>query len=130
MKVLVCGGTHFGVPPRADNDSDAAARLRAAANYETDVLETVMAELWDGGKGMRTLIHTGRTGAEIIAGRWADRHSVYEERFELGWGRMNIPALIEAERPDIVIAFPGGRDVDAVIDAARRFDVPVRKVAV
>jgi hypothetical protein len=108
MRVLVCGGRHFddwmllkdtldGLEPRAG-----------------------------------VVIHGAAPGADVLAGRWAALRRVPVEAFAADWGRLgpaagpvrNARMLVEG-RPDIVVAFPGGRGTANMVEQARAASVPV-----
>jgi hypothetical protein len=135
VKVLVCGGRYYARVPRFC-EGEEYARLGARARHEKDILETVMAELWDGGKGMRHLVHGGALGADMAAGHWAERHGVFQEVYEADWdgygraaGPMRNRLMLDDSRPDLVVAFPGGRGTANMVSIARMKNYPVREIA-
>lgn len=62
------------------------------------------------------LIHGGATGADAIASQWAIQHRVRQLPFPADWkkhgksaGPIRNQAMIDEGKPDMVIAFPGGK---------------------
>lgn len=114
-RVLVCGG-------RAYND---AARINA-------VLDKLHAEA-----GIDLLIEGGANGADRLAQEWAMRHhDVASETYPADWenqGSFAGPArnkrMLEEGRPDLVIAFPGGKGTADMVRKARRTGVEVVEIA-
>ena len=95
-----------------------------------------------------TIIHGAAKGADSLAGRWAKSTGIRVQEFPARWNhhdprcgprcrqaqycrragfRRNEQMLTEGQ-PDIVIAFPGGRGTQGMIDLARNANVPVRTV--
>lgn len=85
--------------------------------------------------GVTLLIHGGASGADTEAGRWADFHGVPCMVFPAPWahhGRAAGPIrngwMLEYGRPDLVVAFPGGRGTANMVKQARDRGVEVREV--
>lgn len=114
MKVLVCGGRDF-------ND---AARVHF-------VLDHYHAEA----TGFTLVIHGAARGADSLAGQWAILRDVAQRAFPADWNRhgrsaghkRNAQMLVEG-KPDLVIAFPGGRGTADMIRQARAAGVWVVEV--
>lgn len=110
LRVLVCGGRDF---------EDAL-----------DV-ERILRPIW---KQITCLIHGGATGADALAGLWAERNGVPVLVFKADWDRGRVGGPIRNQRmldegkPDYVIAFPGGKGTKDMILKARRAGVPVMVV--
>lgn len=95
MKVLVCGGRDF-------NDG---ARLR-------EVLTSFHENLGP----ITCLVHGAAAGADSLAGTWAEHKGVPVKAYPADWKRHGRGAgpirnqqMLDAEKPDLVLAFPGGR---------------------
>lgn len=94
MRVLVCGGRRF---------SDYYWLNEVLSDYHVR-------------RGISVVIHGGASGADRLAGRWAQAAGVEVITFSAKWwkyGRAagpirNRQMLVEG-KPDVVIAFPGGR---------------------
>ncbi len=85
--------------------------------------------------GMTVLIHSDAKGAESIAGGWAGLHGIEAVLFRAEsttYGKTAVPILntkmLEEGRPNLVIAFPGGWDVDDLIHKAREAGVKVYEI--
>lgn len=110
MKVLVCGGRDFG---------DAGVVFRKLGEV-----------------GATMVMHGAcATGADVYADRWALEHGVYCVRFPADWERHGRSAgprrnqrMLEEGRPDLVLAFEGGRGTADMVNRAKRAGVPVIEV--
>lgn len=115
MRVLVCGG----------RDYDDSRRVYA-------VLDKLHAEA-----GILRLIEGGAQGADRLARDWANNiGGVRVETFEADWehhgkfaGPMRNSRMLAEGRPDVVVAFPGGRGTADMVRKARREGVKVVEIA-
>lgn len=105
MRVLVCGGRDY-----ADH-----ARVH-------EVLDKLHREA-----GIDVIIEGGARGADRWAYQWADSSGVDTATFEADWenqgsfaGPMRNKRMLEEGRPDLVIAFPGGRGTADMVRKARK----------
>lgn len=112
-RVLVCGGRDY---------SDKARVYTVLAAYHGGAHE----------QRITTLIEGGAYGADALAKAWAFYASVPVETYEADWenqGSFAGPArnkrMLEEGRPDLVIAFPGGRGTADMVRKARRAGVEV-----
>lgn len=110
MRVLVCGGRDF---------SDRVFLNR--------VLLVVDAKC-----PITTVIEGGAAGADRMARAWAERHGVEVVTFPADWelyGRRAGPVrnlkMLREGRPDLVVAFPGGRGTAHMVRSAREAGVRV-----
>lgn len=113
MRVLVCGG-------RAYTDI-----VRVFS-----VLDKLHREA-----GVDCIIEGGAKGADRLAKEWAGQASVLVETFEADWenqgsfaGPSRNKRMLEEGRPDLVIAFPGGRGTADMVRKARRAGVEVVEI--
>jgi YspA, cpYpsA-related SLOG family len=115
MRVLVCGG-------RANTDRDElyAELDRLHAEY---VFMTIIA----GGAG----------GVDALALEWAQARGIATQAFRAEWktfgrtgraGSLRNARILAESRPDIVIAFPGGRDTANMVKQAKAAGVWVLTV--
>jgi hypothetical protein len=111
MRILVCGGRDF------NND----ALLNETLNqHKCDDL---------------TIIEGGAKGADLGALHWARHNAVPVETYRADWDKYgkragyirNVQMLNEG-KPDLVIAFPGGKGTQMMIMLAKSAGVPVVEV--
>lgn len=114
MRVIVCGG----------RDYRDGARVSA-------VLHKLNQE-----RGIDLIIEGGAKGADYLAHVWACMAGVPTERFEADWenqGSFAGPArnkrMLDEAKPDLVIAFPGGRGTADMVRKARRAGVEVVEIS-
>lgn len=115
-RVLVCGGRDF------------VDYARAHA-----VLDHYHAE----SGGFSCLIQGAARGADTLAAEWADARGIRVLPFPADWdghgrsaGHIRNAQMLREGKPDVVIAFPGGRGTDNMIDQATRAGVPVLRIPV
>lgn len=108
MKILVCGGRDF-------------------SRY--DLLSSVLNEYH-----ITHILHGGASGADTLAGIYARNRNIVEEVYPALWGMYGKKAgyirnnEMAEQKPDLVIAFPGGKGTDMMIGIARNKHIQVRKV--
>lgn len=111
MRVLVCGGRTF------DN-----WRIVRGTLNKLDPAPTV-------------IIQGGAPGADSLAAKYADVHGIPLVTYPALWkqGRKAGPIrnafMLQDSRPDIVVAFPGGRGTDNMIKLAETANVFVLKIS-
>lgn len=117
MRVLICGGRGF---------SDRPAMLRFFAE---------LVALADGRDVTPVIIHGGAQGADRLADRIATALQFPVQRFPAEWDRHGPAAgpirnrqMLEQGKPDMVVAFPGGKGTAHMVSAAEDAGVPVQKV--
>lgn len=110
MRVLVCGGRDFANPEKL------SATLSALHVQEPFSL----------------LIHGGARGADRMANQWAVNANVPRAVFYANWsehgkaaGPMRNQMMLDQGKPDIVIAFPGGRGTADMVRRAKAAGVKV-----
>jgi hypothetical protein len=110
MRVLVCGGREFG-------------------NWECvrDALDSLDVE---------TVIEGGARGADTHAWQWAALRGVRSETFQANWTAYGLHAgpkrnaqMLTEGKPDLVLAFPGGKGTANMIELARKAGVEVKEIA-
>jgi hypothetical protein len=111
MRILVCGGRDY-------NDQ----KKFNAVMKEYDRVIT-------------TLISGRAKGADSLAEDWAARHMVNAEIYPADWRRYGRSAgyqrnlrMRDEGKPDLVIAFPGGRGTAMMIKLAEEKGIKVRRV--
>lgn len=78
------------------------------------------------------VLQGGASGADKAARAWARKHGVHCETWAADWKRKGKAAgpirnqdMLDYGRPDLVLAFPGGRGTADIVRRARRAGVPV-----
>jgi hypothetical protein len=114
MRVLVCGGRTF---------SDA------------DLLFGVLDGLKERFPDL-SIIHGAARGADQMTGRWAHENGVSCVAFPANWdaygrsaGHVRNGEMLSRGKPDLVVAFPGGRGTANMIEQATAAGVKVVNVA-
>lgn len=118
MRVLVCGGRDFS---------------------DYDLVERTLAPMWKPHETV--LIHGDAPGADRLAESWLRRqfpvldHEI--ERYPADWsshgraaGPIRNQQMIDIGKPDLVIAFPGGRGTADMVRRARATGIDVREIQV
>lgn len=146
MRILVCGGRHFGHVVRTafdpkDEPPETQERLKEY-NFVQDVLNDIVmrtSSLYDPHNNWLptdiVIIHGGATGADNAAGNFACMNFCIEEVFPANWQKYNKAAgfvrnkkmLVEG-KPDLVVAFPGGKGTANMVKLARAAGVKVMEI--
>ena len=111
MRILVCGGRDF--------------------NDYTLLSETLNPHIHTG----LVIIHGGARGADSLAEHWARDNADFIESYPADWNKYGKRAgyirntkMLNEGKPDLVIAFPGGKGTQMMINLAEAAKVPVIKV--
>jgi hypothetical protein len=109
-RVLVCGGRDF---------SDAA------------MLESELNEIHEY-RNITQVIHGAASGADKLAGMWAKGRGIPSIACPAAWdvygkaaGPMRNQYMLDVHKPDLVVAFPGGRGTADMISRATKAHVSV-----
>ena len=112
MRVLICGGRQFA-------DADLLRKTMDDLSAATPICEVIV---------------RGATGADTLAEHWAKDRRVPYRIFLANWiayGRgasaIRNQEMLEYGKPDLVVAFPGGRDTAEIVKRARAVGIPVRE---
>lgn len=119
MRVLICGGRDW-------NDYEFLRRYLDNFFYKRELIHADC-----------TIIEGDARGADRQAGQWVQKHSynMKLEKYPANWslgkvaGYLRNKQMLEEGKPDIVIAFPGGRGTSMMIDLAKKAGVPVEIVS-
>lgn len=82
------------------------------------------------------ILEGGATEADRLAREWAYHHGVSVETFEADWrkhgkaaGPIRNRRMLDKGKPDMVVAFPGGRGTANMVDQAMKSGVVVEHAA-
>lgn len=113
MRILVCGGRDYFDRDTVYKDLDSMNDDKATP--------------------ITLLIHGGARGADYLAHRWALDRGIQTAVFEANWdiygkqaGYLRNVAMADLQ-PDFVLAFPGGRGTQMMIEIARKQGIEVIK---
>jgi len=113
MRVLVCGGRDF-------NDW-----VKACGVFDSE----------DEHLGIDVVIHGAARGADSLADRWARERGKPTLPFPADWhlngraaGPIRNQRMLDEGKPNIVIAFPGGRGTADMVRRARAAGIPVEEI--
>lgn len=107
-RVLVCGGREYSDRPRL-----------------FEVLHIVHRKF-----GISCIIQGGARGADRLAKVWADINHIEQIEFPADWkkhgraaGPLRNGKMLETGKPDVVIAFPGGRGTQDMLMQSRKYQL-------
>jgi hypothetical protein len=111
MRILVCGGRKFD-------------DYKLLSEHLNQFISTGL-----------TIIHGAAKGADSLAGSWAKDNADNTEIYPADWNKYgkragyirNVQMLNEG-KPDLVVAFPGGKGTEMMINIAEAAGVPVVRV--
>lgn len=123
MRVLVCGGRNF-------DRSDALNWLNAFGVQDaSEALGRYRAKL-------SAVIHGGASGADMAGAEWGKSERVPVIEYKANWrkygklaGPIRNQRMATEGKPDVVIAFPGGRGTASMVAIAEANDIPVVRVS-
>ncbi|GBU19378.1 MULTISPECIES: SLOG family protein [Methylobacterium] len=137
MRVLVCGGRDYGVVPRDLIRAPWGHYARQRAEDQIARLNRTLSER----ERPSVVIHGAAAGADEFARRWAKHNGVSDEPYPANWypngraggldkaaGPNRNARMIAEGKPDLVIAFPGGKGTADMIRKARAAGIPVEIV--
>ena len=82
----------------------------------------------------RKVLHGGASGADRLADYWGEKHALEIETRPANWkkhgraaGPIRNQEMIE-RKPDLVVAFPGGRGTADMVERARNAGVDVAEI--
>lgn len=112
MRILVCGGRDF---------KDRNLVYQALIDY---MLEENI-----------TIIHGAASGADSLANTWAKAFNHKIESYPANWNKYGKRAgyirntqMLNEGKPDLVVAFPGGKGTQMMINLAEAAGVPVVRI--
>ena len=115
LRVLVCGGRRY--------------RDNAAVWGKLNLLHA--------DKGIAAIIQGGAAGADMLAEKWAVANDIPCMTFRADWdahgpaaGPIRNQAMLVRGKPDLVVAFPGGKGTADMVWQATNAGVPVEALNV
>lgn len=110
MRVLVCGGREF-----SDTEKAYKALNKLRLKY-----------------GFGVVIEGDARGADKIAGYWARRNGMENLKYPADWNKYGNKAgiirnqkMLDEGKPDLIIAFPGGKGTADMKDRAKAAGLPI-----
>jgi predicted Rossmann-fold nucleotide-binding protein len=121
-RVLICGGRDL-------HSADVVNYLNRFARC--DITDRLGHRAWP----VTAVMHGGAKGADEGAGQWAESEGIKPIVFRANWrkhgkaaGPMRNAVMLNQGKPDVVIAFPGGRGTKNMTELAWSACVPVIEV--
>lgn len=113
FRVLVCGGRDY-------TDMKNVYKILNRVNDE---------------KSIKLLIQGGARGADYLAAKWARGMKINTLTFNADWKRFGAAAgpirnqrMLTVGRPDLIVAFPGGRGTADMVNRAKKAGVTLMMV--
>jgi hypothetical protein len=134
MRILVCGGRNYGNinPHRTDERLREYHYIQACLN---DLIIEHSTFYVPNDNWLPTdivIIEGGATGADQAAATFAHVNYCQHEQYPADWkkygrgaGYIRNKQMLEEGKPDLVVAFPGGRGTDLMVELATRAGVKV-----
>jgi len=126
MRILVCGGRNY---------NDRTALFTALDQIAEEYGAKMEPDKYGNWLPTFTVIHGAARGADSLAHDYAVSSWCPQERFPADWqkhgraaGPIRNQQMIDIGRPDLVVAFPGGRGTADMVRRAREAGVPVREI--
>jgi YspA, cpYpsA-related SLOG family len=133
MKVLVCGGGSYGRVTATAVQKDYRAEIERASR-ERETLARVLDKL-HASIGITHVVCGRDGGAERLVKQWAERLKLNLAAYSADWSKPgNVGAfernkkMLDAESPELVVAFPGGEVTTDLVAKARERGIKVLKV--
>lgn len=122
MRILVCGGRDF-----SNRDLVFKTLYEIAPKFPPDEYGNTLPDC--------TIIHGGAKGADQLADEWAVVNWTKLEVFKADWkkhgkaaGAIRNRQMLEEGKPDIVVAFPGGKGTANMVKIAKQAGIKVLEV--
>lgn len=111
---LICGGRDFADQAMFDGAMGDLIRLKGCPDR---------------------IVHGAAKGADSMAAAWSERMAIECFPIPADWkafgkaaGVMRNQAMIDYHRPELVVAFPGGKGTDDMVARARRHGIDVAEI--
>jgi predicted Rossmann-fold nucleotide-binding protein len=113
MKVVVCGGRNL-------KDYRKVCEALYSIDYHNQIT---------------LIIHGGASGADSLADEWAASHSRVRRVFKADWkkygksaGPIRNQKMLDEAKPDVVVAFPGGKGTADMVNRAKKIGIEVMEI--
>ena len=133
MRVLVCGGRGYGNVSVTVPGEHQIAAVQLARDQRYRVKHTL--DFIHDASPIDVVIHGGASGADTHGGYWAFFHGIPEIVFTANWtahgkaaGPLRNSRMLVEGKPDLVVAFPGGRGTADMVLKAKMAGVKVMEV--
>lgn len=131
FKVIVCGGRDFGWKENANRQKTIDEEQ---VDYMFRKLDLVKQATEDIIERKLVIIQGEARGADSWAKKWAELNNVDIEPYPADWnnkgksaGYIRNKQMLDEGKPDLVVAFKGGRGTAMMIELARNANVPVKE---
>ena len=88
-----------------------------------------------GGKWSFEMICGMARGADMMAYQWAQRHGITVHEFPADWdkhgrsaGYIRNKKMLDEGKPDLIVAFPGGKGTKMMVDLAEKAGIEVQRI--
>lgn len=130
FKVIVCGGRDYGWKFNSNRQKIINKEEVEYLAKKLDILKFAVEEL-----GRNLVIIQGEAqGADTWSKKWAEMNNIQTIDFPANWdeygkkaGFIRNKQMLDEGKPDLVIAFKGGKGTAMMIDIAKKADVPVKE---
>jgi len=123
VRILVCGGRDFDDYPLVRQT------LYSLLPPSTEDMSTWLPP------PDTVIIHGGARGADLLADQWAVTNWVTIEEYKADWNKHGKAAgpirnkqMLEEGKPDLVVAFPGGKGTAHMVRIAKEAGIKVMEV--
>lgn len=143
MRILVCGGRNFGNLSALVADSVSRAQVEKEYNFILRSLDKLAQDDWPKSEPDQygnwlprvTIISGGASGVDSVAIDWAVVNWCPFEEFKANWKRHGMGAgpirnqmMLARGKPDLCIAFPGGRGTADMMRRVRIANIKVIEI--
>jgi hypothetical protein len=134
MRVLVCGGRDYGEIPHGCPFDQIGPRSQKA-NREAFLIRETLDHLVSENK-VAAIISGGARGADRHAAVYARRRGIEAVIFRAEWkthgtkaGPIRNQRMIDEGKPDLVVAFPGGKGTADMVRRAKAAGITVKEIS-
>jgi hypothetical protein len=134
MRLLVCGGRSYGRVPDGCPPDQIRSHAEVAARQSFLLRETL--DVIHQATPIAVVIHGAAAGADAHADSWARLKGISVEPYKANWrthgakaGPIRNQQMLDAGKPDMVVAFPGGRGTADMVKRAKAAGIRLMEVA-